>query len=31
VVTNTYSFESVGRALEHACTGKAGKIHIKMT
>lgn len=31
VVTDTYSLESVSQALEHACTGKAGKIHIKMT
>jgi len=31
VVTNTYDFESVGQALELARTGKAGKIHIKMT
>jgi threonine dehydrogenase-like Zn-dependent dehydrogenase len=31
VVTDTYSFESISQALEHACTGKAGKIHIKMT
>jgi threonine dehydrogenase-like Zn-dependent dehydrogenase len=31
VVTNTYPFESVDRAIEHACTGKAGKIHVKMT
>jgi L-iditol 2-dehydrogenase len=30
IVTDTYSFESVGPALEHACTGKAGKILIEM-
>jgi 2-desacetyl-2-hydroxyethyl bacteriochlorophyllide A dehydrogenase len=30
VVTDIFSFESVGPALERACTGKAGKILIKM-
>lgn len=31
VVTHTYPLESLGRALAHAGTGEAGKIHIKMT
>jgi len=31
VVTDTYEFESVGKALELARTGKAGKILVKMT
>lgn len=31
VVTDTFEFESVGQALELARTGKAGKIHMKMT
>jgi L-iditol 2-dehydrogenase len=31
IVTHTYSLDSVGEALELAGTGKAGKIHIKMT
>jgi threonine dehydrogenase-like Zn-dependent dehydrogenase len=30
VVTHTYPLESLGRALAHAGTGEAGKIHIKM-
>ncbi len=30
VVTQVYSFESVGEALRHASTGQAGKVHIKM-
>ncbi len=30
VVTNTYSFEAVGEALQLASTGEAGKIHIRM-
>jgi 2-desacetyl-2-hydroxyethyl bacteriochlorophyllide A dehydrogenase len=30
VVTHTYPFESLGRALAHAGTGEAGKIHLKM-
>jgi L-iditol 2-dehydrogenase len=30
VVTNTYSFEAVGEALQLAGTGEAGKIHIRM-
>jgi L-iditol 2-dehydrogenase len=30
-VTHTYPFESLSRALAHAATGEAGKIHIKMT
>jgi L-iditol 2-dehydrogenase len=31
VVTHTYPLESLGRALAHAGTGEAGKIHITMT
>ncbi len=31
VVTHTYPLESLGRALAHAGTGEAGKIHIRMT
>jgi L-iditol 2-dehydrogenase len=31
VVTNAYSFNSIGEALRHAGTGQAGKIHIKMS
>ena len=30
VVTNTYSFEAVGEALQLASTGEAGKILIRM-
>ncbi len=30
IVTHTYSFDSVDQALQHAGTGKAGKIHIRM-
>ena len=30
VVTHTYPLESLGRALAHAGTGEAGKIHIKI-
>ncbi len=30
VVTDTFPFESIGAALERACSGKAGKILIKM-
>lgn len=30
VVTHTYAFEDIGKALEFAATGKAGKILIKM-
>jgi L-iditol 2-dehydrogenase len=31
VVTHTYSFDSIHQALDFSITGKAGKIHIKMT
>jgi 2-desacetyl-2-hydroxyethyl bacteriochlorophyllide A dehydrogenase len=31
IVTHTYSFESIGQALQLAGTGKAGKIHIRIT
>jgi threonine dehydrogenase-like Zn-dependent dehydrogenase len=29
-VTHTFSFESIGEALQLACTGNAGKIHVRM-